>query len=1224
MISGLEPQNLARLSSNHSHQNSVDTLKEPSPSISATGDSSSPRLSYAPTRTRETNTASHGSLTPSNWTTDSASLNSGYSSASNSPYAGVNSSSASMLSDAETVMRENYELNKLLKDQGDQLRKVEQQNSRLWTFVYEQREMIIELQKDLDRAMADNRGQRGENLLSRKASTAIPLNSHSTQGAAVVPDVSAEASSIVNGLLNSKSHDDHLVSSPNVSEAQHDLGDGDDRRHSQGAILGGVNHLHQQSPISGVATTPGLVSGTTFSGAVPVSADPNMQLFSSASKRHSVMLSPIGMEASRQFSKNLTVSTTGNHFQSSPRGAADVTKTGHVSATSATSISQHQDAPNSNVDGVPNSQFLTPDSANTPTTPSSQVNSASTKDEQPFSSPVTSSALSTPSSAGPGNWSFSYPSIFKAGVSDNSGRSTKKSSLSVAINDADTPLLKDNSRGSSRYNRKSVAGTPSVPSTPSHPSNLANIRKASSVNNLELRRHSLKPESLIPNSRESGSSIDLRRESSNHSHLVKRSEQRRTTRNSISNHSEPTLSVATTKSARASTSTLLDAVAPKNEPFVCLSPNQLSSFQLRVACALIGKVGLALRTSKEDPIVILSVSSISSGKEHWQIMKSYTQLMELDTLIRPHLHQLSVPKLPDRSQFTGQAPVKVDMRKNVLNSYFSSLLSVPHLPLAAKSHIARFMSFDIVQMAPQYVSSRSGKINKHGFLTKKGRNFGGWKTKYFVLNGPYLNYFDRPDGDLAGTVVIAGARIGRQRVEEDTAEDEDKQFRHAFLIVEAKRDREVRHVFCAESDEERDAWIEALVGYMSFDISKTETDPHYMISSVSPWSVRSDLEEASDMHDIQSPNPDLISMPINGHKIQQSPTEWKNDTDTKPAVSRASRPDISPTIEARQVVKAVHTVPAPVGEDDAESLDKNRQIKSQRKKSFFGLRSKKTGSNLSSLSDGSEDTPASVSSTAGFIGSLISGPGRGSPNISSHAVTSIDEDVQAAKVFGSSLADNIALSSQDINGCIVPSVLYRTTEFLNAKSAYYEEGIFRINGSSSQIRMLVNRFDKEHDVDLLAVEGCDINTVCGLLKKWLIVLPDAILTQELDKDFKIAMEIKDETVKIARTRELLDQLPKENYDMLSVLCGFMSMILEHQELNKMNIKNLSIIFSQTLKMAPTVFVGFLSEYHLIFGGHSPNTTIEKFAETTLSDVPDQLITPSTSPTLDKHLSLDLS
>ena len=31
---------------------------------------------------------------------------------------------------------------------------------------------------------------------------------------------------------------------------------------------------------------------------------------------------------------------------------------------------------------------------------------------------------------------------------------------------------------------------------------------------------------------------------------------------------------------------------------------------------------------------------------------------------------------------------------------------------------------------------------KEGFLTKRGKNFGGWKTRFFVLQGPSLEYYE--------------------------------------------------------------------------------------------------------------------------------------------------------------------------------------------------------------------------------------------------------------------------------------------------------------------------------------------------------------------------------------------------------------------------------------------------------------------------------------------------
>jgi len=44
--------------------------------------------------------------------------------------------------------------------------------------------------------------------------------------------------------------------------------------------------------------------------------------------------------------------------------------------------------------------------------------------------------------------------------------------------------------------------------------------------------------------------------------------------------------------------------------------------------------------------------------------------------------------------------------------------------------------------APTTSLNESGNPVKEGYLTKRGKNFGGWQTRYFVLDGPQLKYFD--------------------------------------------------------------------------------------------------------------------------------------------------------------------------------------------------------------------------------------------------------------------------------------------------------------------------------------------------------------------------------------------------------------------------------------------------------------------------------------------------
>ena len=73
-------------------------------------------------------------------------------------------------------------------------------------------------------------------------------------------------------------------------------------------------------------------------------------------------------------------------------------------------------------------------------------------------------------------------------------------------------------------------------------------------------------------------------------------------------------------------------------------------------------------------------------------------------------------------------------------------------------------------------------------------------------------------GQHLGTISVTGAQIGRQHRPADRRESEEEgEYRHAFLIIEPKKTTggSHRHVLCAESDSERDSWVEILVRYVS-------------------------------------------------------------------------------------------------------------------------------------------------------------------------------------------------------------------------------------------------------------------------------------------------------------------------------------------------------------------------------------------------------------------------
>lgn len=101
-------------------------------------------------------------------------------------------------------------------------------------------------------------------------------------------------------------------------------------------------------------------------------------------------------------------------------------------------------------------------------------------------------------------------------------------------------------------------------------------------------------------------------------------------------------------------------------------------------------------------------------------------------------------------------------------------------------------------------------------------------------------------------------------------------------------------------------------------------------------------------------------------------------------------------------------------------------------------------------------------------------------------------------VFGVPLTDSLAVAN--IGG--LPAIVFRCIEYLEAKKAGDEEGIYRLSGSSAVIKGLKEKFDDQGDIKLLAAdEHWDPHAIAGLLKTFLRDLPTSLLTRELHTQF---------------------------------------------------------------------------------------------------------------------------
>lgn len=145
----------------------------------------------------------------------------------------------------------------------------------------------------------------------------------------------------------------------------------------------------------------------------------------------------------------------------------------------------------------------------------------------------------------------------------------------------------------------------------------------------------------------------------------------------------------------------------------------------------------------------------------------------------------------------------------------------------------------------------------------------------------------------------------------------------------------------------------------------------------------------------------------------------------------------------------------------------------------------------------------------------------------------------------------------------LPAVVFRCVQYLSNVKAEKEEGIYRMSGSSAVIKGLKDRFNAEGDVDLTA-EYYDPHAIAGLLKTYFRELPVHIFTSDLNPEFIRANEIEDARQKVREITRLVSLLPVANYSALRFLAAHLVKIVKEEQTNKMNIRNMGIVFSPTL------------------------------------------------------------
>ncbi|KAJ2915458.1 hypothetical protein MD484_g4960, partial [Candolleomyces efflorescens] len=645
-----------------------------------------------------------------------------------------------------------------------------------------------------------------------------------------------------------------------------------------------------------------------------------------------------------------------------------------------------------------------------------------------------------------------------------------------------------------------------------------------------------------------------------------------------------------------------------------------------------------------------------NGKGGWKVEKMYSDVLSLDQRVRSVVGKGVVKKiasLPEGKLWKDHAPARVDQRKAVLEQYLQSLIQ---LPIKSNDEVIAFFTSDIVKETKQPVMQVG---HKEGYLTKRGKNFGGWKTRFFVLQGPVLEYYDCRGGQHLGSIQITGAQIARQhRTDKAAPTDEEKEYRHAFLIVEAKKapgGNHPRHVLCAESDEERDAWVELLVRYYTGVYNEdlvfnqgplNPTNSHSIAATQSPSQPRSSTS-SNDMSTMTpsrkqpsrpplatddymrsaSPARSVDQSPIDRLGGVGAPYDVRRGTDRAPGLP-SSLPDSSPLssvppIQSEGIERANselgHYPDLEQQNHQPRSAARHHSPERHRQRDIYEGRQANnySSTNLQSATLDRAPSPekAAVDSNTRV---KISGPMNGAPiptgfkfggkDPSSDGNSAADRREKAKSrsfwgfgkgaggdrsqptmapraVFAVPLADSLDVAEI----CGLPAIVFRSIQYLEAKKADQEEGIYRLNGSSAVIKSLRDRFNAEGDLDLLATnEYLDPHAIAGLLKSFLRDLPDSILTRELHLRFLAVIDLMDAQERIRELSQLIAALPIANYTLLRALTAHLILIVQNANVNKMTMRNVGIVFSPTLGIPAGVFSLMLGEFNRVFNVDQDN------------------------------------
>lgn len=127
-------------------------------------------------------------------------------------------------------------------------------------------------------------------------------------------------------------------------------------------------------------------------------------------------------------------------------------------------------------------------------------------------------------------------------------------------------------------------------------------------------------------------------------------------------------------------------------------------------------------------------------------------------------------------------------------------------------------------------------------------------------------------------------------------------------------------------------------------------------------------------------------------------------------------------------------------------------------------------------------------------------------------------------------------------------------------------GIYRVPGNNAAISSMQEELNTKGmtDIDIQEDKWRDLNVISSLLKSFFRKLPEPLFTNEKYANFIEANRTEDSVERLKELKRLIYELPDHHYETLKFLCAHLKRVSDNCEKNKMEPRNLAIVFGPTL------------------------------------------------------------